>query len=88
MTKYSTTIAPKRSLEDQILSTISWTLNIAPHRLSPYTHFTEDLYLDELDMTLLIAALESQVGHYLSPEEVSTIETISDANRLFRQYLS
>lgn len=70
-------------VENQIVSTISWTLNVAPQRLLPYTHFTDDLHLDDLDLLLLIAKLENQLGVYLTREEAAGIQTIGDATRYF-----
>lgn len=72
-----------RPIQDQIVNTISWTLNVAPQRLLPYTHFADDLYLDDLDKMLLIIALESHLNVYLTPEQVASIETIADATRCF-----
>ena len=76
-------IAIQRPLQDQIVNTISWSLNIAPQRLLPYTHFVDDLHLDDLDMMLLIAALENHLDVYLTPEQVASIETIADVTRCF-----
>ena len=70
-------------INEQVVNTISWTLNIAPQRLLPYTHFVDDLHLDDIDKMLLIAALESQLNVYLTPEQVDGIETIGDATRCF-----
>ena len=39
-------------IENQIVNTISWTLNVSPQRLLPYTHFTDDLHLDDIDLML------------------------------------
>ena len=83
MTMRDQATAIQTPIENQILSTISWTLNVAPQRLLPYTHFTDDLHLDDLDLMLLIAALENQLGVYLTREEVARIETIADATRYF-----
>ncbi|PSR11872.1 MAG: hypothetical protein DA408_00780 [Bacteroidetes bacterium] len=83
MTMKNQAIAIKRPLQDQIVNTISWTLNIAPQRLLPYTHFVDDLHLDDLDMMLLIAALENHLDVYLTPEQVASIETIADVTRCF-----
>lgn len=88
MTKHRLQYTSERPVEDRILYTISWTLKVAPQRLLPYTHFVEDLHLDQLDMTLLIADLESQLNVFLSQDEVASIETISDANKLFRKHLT
>ncbi len=83
MSKVNTPAVP---LQDQIISAISWTLNLAPYQLTPYTHFTEDLHLDQIDLTLLIAAVESQLDVYLSTEEVADIKTVADLNRYFSKY--
>ena len=70
-------------IEHQIVNTISWTLNVSPQRLLPYTHFTDDLHLDDLDLMLLIATLENQLGVYLTREQVAGIQTIGDVTRHF-----
>lgn len=70
-------------IEHQIVNTISWTLNVAPQRLLPYTHFTDDLHLDDLDLLLLIATLENHLGVYLTREQVAGIQTIGDLTRHF-----
>lgn len=74
------------NLEDYILGTISYSLNVSPTRLYSYTHFRDDLHLDQVDMTLLIATLESRLNVFLSDEEVARIETIGDCHRYFRQH--
>ena len=80
--RYQTTTT-QTPIENKVLSTISWTLNVAPQRLLPYMHFTDDLHLDDLDLLLLIATLENQFGVYLTPEQAAGIETIGDATRYF-----
>jgi len=70
-------------IENQIVNTISWTLNVSPQRLLPYTHFTDDLHLDDIDLMLLIASLENQLGVYLTGEQVAGIQTIGDVTRYF-----
>ena len=70
-------------IENQILNTISWTLNVSTQRLLPYTHFADDLHLDDIDLMLLIATLENQLGVYLTGEEVAGIHTIGDVTRSF-----
>ena len=75
------------TLENQIINTISWTLNVAPHRLQAYTHFVDDLHLDDIDMTLLIVSLEYQLNLYLTSEEVAAVETMADLNKYFKLQL-
>lgn len=83
MTMRSQAVSRRNPIEDQIVETISWTLQIAPQRLLPYTHFVDDLYLDDVDMMLLIAALESQLDKYLTAEQVQGIATIGDVTKCF-----
>ena len=70
-------------VENQILNTISWTLNVSTQRLLPYMHFTDDLHLDDIDLLLLIATIENQVGVYLTREQAASIQTIGDVTRHF-----
>lgn len=88
MTMNSQTISSTITLEDQIINTISWALNVAPQRLQTYTHFVDDLHLDDIDMMLLIASLESQLDLYLTSEEVAAVETMGDLNKYFKLQLS
>lgn len=69
--------------QENILDTISAALNIAPQRLYPGTHLRDNLHLDSVDTTLLIAAIESRLNVYLTPEEVAAIETVDDITRCF-----
>lgn len=70
-------------VENQILNTISWTLNVSTQRLLPYMHFTDDLHLDDIDLLLLIATIENQLGVYLTREQAASIQTIGDVTRYF-----
>lgn len=79
----SQAVSRRNPIEEQIVETISWTLQVAPQRLLPYTHFVDDLHLDDIDMMLLIATLESQLNKYLTIEQVDGIATISDVTRCF-----
>ncbi|MEL6968763.1 MAG: phosphopantetheine-binding protein [Bacteroidota bacterium] len=81
MRNQATTIT--NPVENQILNTISWTLNVSPQRLLPYMHFTDDLHLDDIDLLLLIATIENQMGVYLTREQAASIQTIGDVTRYF-----
>ncbi|MEL7222098.1 MAG: acyl carrier protein, partial [Bacteroidota bacterium] len=70
-------------INEQVVSTISRTLKVAPQRLLPYTHFVDDLHLDDIDKMLLIVSIESDLNVYLTPEQVNSIETIGDVTRCF-----
>lgn len=71
-------------LDDTIVQTISWSLNVSPKRLYSYTSLREDLLLDTVDVTLLIATLESRLNLFLTEEEAARVETIGDFQRYFR----
>ena len=72
-------------LDEGLLQTISHSLNVPVTRLHNFTSLRDDLHLDPVDITLLIAALESRFSCYLSREEVASIETVGDANACFSQ---
>ena len=54
--------------------------------LGDHLTIAEDLQLDQVDLTLLIATLESQLDVYLSTEEVARIETLADVNHYFAKH--
>jgi acyl carrier protein len=72
-----------QTTEAQIIEVMSWMLNIPASQLRPYTHLRDDLFLDNFDISMLIAKLESRFGVFLTPEEVETIETVRDAASYF-----
>ncbi|MCP9235720.1 hypothetical protein [Lewinella sp. JB7] len=53
------------------------------HRLHGFTRLREDLFLDTMDVELLIATLESKLEYYLTEEEASQVETIGDLQHFF-----
>ena len=68
---------------DPIVNAISYALKVPATRLYSYTRLRDDLYLDPLDVTLLIANLENRLGRFLTEDEVARIETIGDCQRVF-----
>jgi acyl carrier protein len=68
---------------DPIVNAISYALKVPATRLYSYTRLRDDLYLDTLDVTLLIANLENRLGRFLTEEEFSRIETVGDCQRAF-----
>lgn len=68
---------------DPIVNAISYALKVPATRLFSYTRLRDDLYLDSVDVTLLIANLENRLGRFLTEEEFARIETIGDCQRLF-----
>ena len=79
-------IAKKATTQDKVISLISFKLNVPSSRINPYTHLEDDLHLDDFDLMLLIAELESGFNIYLSPEEVKAIKTVQDASFFFQKY--
>ncbi|MEM6770134.1 MAG: hypothetical protein AAF597_06075 [Bacteroidota bacterium] len=43
----------------------------------------DDLFLDPMDVQLLIASLESKLEYYLTEEEMAQIETVGDIQHFF-----
>ncbi len=74
------------STEERIIEVIGWTLNVPSSQIFPYTHLKDDLFLDPIDLMLLIIKLETQFNVYLTPEEVAKIETVRDATHFIRKY--
>jgi acyl carrier protein len=72
--------------EDRVIEQIAYELNIPTSLLNPYTDLIDDLYLDALDRSLLIARLEQYFQVMLTREEVVGIQTIRDAARLISLY--
>lgn len=66
---------------ERITDIIAWLLDMPKTRILPYTHFKDDLLLDDLDLTLLITTLERRLGVYLSDEDAAGIETVQDLSR-------
>lgn len=71
--------------QERVIDLISWRLNIPSSQIHPYTHLKDDLYLDAIDILLLIIELESRFNVFLTPEEVEAIETVQDASFIFQQ---
>lgn len=72
--------------EEKIITLISFYLNIPYSHLNTYTHFQDDLHLDEFDRMLLIAKLERQFNAFFSNEEAAAIQTVRDANLYLNKY--
>lgn len=72
--------------EDHLIEFIAWSLNIPVSRINPHTDLVDDLYLDQIDRDLLIAALENRFGIYLSSEEVDRIDTVRDASQSLQRH--
>ncbi|NJB84686.1 acyl carrier protein [Lewinella marina] len=66
-----------------LMQNLSSELRLPGHRLHPFTRLREDLFLDTLDIELLVAGLESRLEYYLTEEEASQIETVGDLQQFF-----
>lgn len=67
----------------RFLHDISQSLKVSGHKLQPFIRFQEDLFLDRLDVELLLAGLERRHARFLTHEEANSIETIGDLQRAF-----
>lgn len=74
------------SIQNRVIDLISWRLNMPVDNIHPYSRLQEDLYLDAVDLMLLIAELESRFNAYLSAEEYESIETVADAANYLMKY--
>lgn len=66
-----------------LMQVLSSELRVPTHRLYGFTRLTEDLFLDPMDVKLLVASLESRLSYYLTDEEMAQIETVGDIQRFF-----
>lgn len=67
----------------KLLNDLSYRLNRPNHRIHSFLRFQDDLFLDVIDVQLLVADLETRHGHFLTEEEANRIETIGDLQRAF-----
>jgi acyl carrier protein len=80
------TPAATHTIQNRVIDLISWRLNMPVDNIHPYSRLQEDLYLDAIDLMLLIAELESRFNAYLSAEEYDAIETVEDATNYLMKY--
>lgn len=81
MTAFPTIEQPSKG--NQLLHNLSYSLKRPKHRLQSFIRLKEDLFLDQIDLQLLVAELEHRHSHFLTEEEANRIETIGDLQRLF-----
>jgi len=79
----TTQIQANLSRPAALMRALSTELRIPSQHLYGYTRLTEDLFLDPMDVKLLIASLESKLEYYLTEEEMAQIETVGDIQRFF-----
>ncbi len=81
ITAYPATGFVTRSAD--LMSNLSNELRIPGERLHTFTRLQDDLFLDNMDVKLLIASLESRMEYYLTEEEMAQIETVGDIQHFF-----
>ncbi|CAH0999722.1 hypothetical protein LEM8419_01022 [Neolewinella maritima] len=79
-----TTLSPQAvATRSAFLLQLSNELQLPSERLHGFTRLREDLFLDTMDVELLIAGLERRLEYYLTEEEASQIETVGDLQHFF-----
>ena len=68
---------------NRLMHTLSDELRTSESRLQPFIRLQDDLFLDPMDVQLLIASLESKLEYYLTEEEMAQIETVGDIQTFF-----
>lgn len=66
-----------------LMHNLSEELRMPGHRLQPYLRLQDDLFLEALDVELLIASLECKLEYYLTEEEAAQVETVGDLQTFF-----
>jgi len=66
-----------------LMQNLSNELRVPGHRLHPFVRLQDDLFLDRLDVNLLVASLENKLQYYLTEEEAAQIETVGDLQNYF-----
>jgi acyl carrier protein len=66
-----------------LLQCLSSELRIPGERLHGFIRLREDLFMDTMDIELLVAGLESELSFYLTEEEAAQVETVGDLQRFF-----
>ncbi|PPK85777.1 acyl carrier protein [Neolewinella xylanilytica] len=66
-----------------LMHKLSSELRLPNNRLHSFTRLREDLFLDTMDIELLLASLESGLEYYLTEEEANQIETVGDLQHYF-----
>lgn len=66
-----------------LMHNLSTELRVPGSRLHPFVRLQDDLFLDKMDVSLLIASLESKLGYYLTEEEAAQVETVGDLQAFF-----
>ena len=82
-TTMTTTPLAAAARSASLMHTLSTELHLPGERLHSFTRLREDLFLDTMDIDLLVAGLERRLEYYLTEEEASQIETVGDLQHFF-----
>lgn len=66
-----------------LMHNLSTELRVPGHRLHSFVRLQDDLYLDPMDVRLLIASLETKLEYFLTEEEAAQVETVGDLQNFF-----
>lgn len=66
-----------------LMQSLAHELRLPQPRLRNFVRLRDDLFLDDTDVELLVATLESRLDYFLTEEEMASIETIGDIQRVF-----
>ena len=70
------------SFQARLLYLIAWILKVPSQRLAYSTDLRNDLQLDDTDLSLMVFKLENYFEKELTEEQVSSINTVQDLERL------
>lgn len=72
--------------QHRVIDFISDECRVPSSYIHPDTSLRNDLYLDSVDVLLLIAALEHDFKVYLTKEEADAIDTVEEASFYMQRY--
>ena len=70
------------SFQARLLYLIAWILKLPSQRIAFSTDFRNDLQMDDTDLSLMIFKLENYFEKELTEEQVSSVNTVQDLERL------
>ncbi len=65
-------------MEDRVLFTINHILQKKKRKITLETRLREDLFVDSLDMSLIIGDLEDEFGITITNDEFANVVTVND----------
>merc|ERR1711916_194222 len=70
---------PKEEVTDRIVSVVKDFHKVDPAKVTPSSHFMNDLKLDSLDTVELVLLFEDEFGVQIADAEAEKIQTVEDA---------